>query len=157
MTQTFLIFFVNRAKNFFIIVLSYFVGVLFRCYQFVFCRGDGIKESFFLIFFCVDIQMFAYVFHQRPLVIAVVDGEIALVTEVVDIAAQNPHAGGVKGAHPYVLRAVRNNVVNALPHLIGSLICESEGQNLIGVNLMLLYQIGNAVSKNTGFAGTCSG
>ena len=65
-------------------------------------------------------------------VIAVEDGEIALVPEQIGVLAQNPRADGVKRAAPERRQLPAEQIGDAAHHFAGGLVREREQQNPVG-------------------------
>ncbi len=154
--KTFLIFFIHCAKDPAVIFFFYLFGELFRCFELVFCIGNRIQKGFFFILFCVYIQVFADILHQTFLVICIIDRKTAAVSDEVYVSAQDPYTGGVEGTDPDTFGAVGDDLVYPFPHFTGCLVGKGQCQDLPGIHLMFFDQIGNAVGKNSGLAGTCS-
>ncbi len=62
----------------------------------------------------------------------VVDGESALVSEHVGVRAQHAQARGVERRDPHVLGVLAHQVHHAPAHLVGGLVGEGDGHDLVG-------------------------
>ncbi len=93
----------------------------------------------------------------------VVDGEVAGEADSVDaqgfdVAAQHAHAEAVEGGEQRLgERAVAEDLVDALGHLVGGLVGEGDGEDGVRGHAALLDEIGDAVRDDAGLAGACAG
>ena len=55
--------------------------------------GDHIQKHAFFIDLCIDLKPLADVFHQRLLIVRIVDGKIRGKSDVVDKTAENADTG----------------------------------------------------------------
>ena len=155
--ETLLVFFVHFAENFPVIFLCHLICVLFWCFQFIFGRGNRIQKCFFPVFFCVNIFVFADIFHQAFLVVRIVYRKASFISEKINKASENSDAGGVERADPDAFCPIGNDVVHPFAHLACRFVREREGENLIWVNLVLFNQPGDSVGQHSCFARTRAG
>ena len=64
-----------------------------------------------------------------------------VISQPVYVTAQNPHTGGMKRGYPDLLRTEAHDLIHALTHLPRRLVCESDGQNMIGRHTRPVYQV----------------
>ena len=85
-------------------------------------------------------------FDSAELIGLVVDDEIALVTQALDVLAQNPHAQRMKSANDGTRRLYAGGAVfwaapdepgGALLHFAGGFVGEGDGQDIAGVDTLL--------------------
>ena len=103
-------------------------GKLLRRYAMIFGVADPAKD-----FARGQVQFGIAVLFENPLdqsllVVRVVNGKVALVSEMMDLAAQQAHAKRVKcGNQRFSAARGSDNFLNALPHLFGCLIGKRDG------------------------------
>jgi hypothetical protein len=90
--------------------------------------------------------------HEALAVGGVVDREARLQAHVAGLAAQDPHAGAVEGAHPHGLGARPDERLDALAHLRGGLVGERDREDLPGLDVARGQQVGDAVRQHPGLA-----
>ena len=89
-------------------------------------------------------------------IVAVQDGEIALVAERFGVQAQDPRADGVERAAPERTQFVAEQIADSPHHFAGGLVREGQQQNPVGGDA-LLQQIGHAISERARLAGASPG
>src|SRR5207249_4494871 len=96
--------------------------------------------------------------HQALLVVGVVDGEIALVAERLDFAAQDADAERMEGRDQRLGRPFRTEeAVHALAHLVGGLVGERHRQDVLGTRGAVTDQVGDAVRDDARLAAPGAG
>ena len=76
---------------------------LFRSDEFILCPGNGRQQGFFLIGLCIHAQTLADILHDAFLVVRVINDKIRVIAQTVDVASENPYAGGMEGGNPDAL------------------------------------------------------
>ena len=96
-------------------------------------------------------------FQQAKLVIRIKNIEISFKSDQFRMTAKKPDAYGMEGAKLdlYCLRA--DDIRRTLLHLVGSLVCEGNGENLPGANAPAVENMGEAGYQHPGFAGAGPG
>ncbi len=84
-------------------------------------------------------------------VLAVHDGEVALVAEEVGVLAQDAVADGMKRAAPERGQLLPEQIRHPPHHFLGRLVGEREQQNALGRDA-LLQQVGDPIGERAGFA-----
>ena len=70
---------------------------------------------------------------------------------MISLSTQNSHTRRVKRADPHLLGNGANKCLHTIAHFLGSLVGESNGQNMHGVRV-IGNEIRNALCKHPGFA-----
>ena len=122
----------------------------------IFGPVDGGSDRPRLESLIVDTEFLQQGFEQTFLILIIVDREIALETESLDLLAQNPHTGRMKGADPEAL-GITEELFETLPHLTRGLVGKGHCEDLPGVNRVLCYQPGDPMREGTGFTGAGPG
>ena len=125
--------------------------------QFVLGGRDGSEDLPLLQLFGVDPQALADIFHDRLLIIRIIDRKGILVAQQVDMTAQDPDAHGMEGRDPDAFRPETDQAVHPVPHFAGCLIGKCNGQDVPGVDLTFLHQIGDPVGNDPGLAAAGTG
>ena len=89
-------------------------------------------------------------------VVAVQNGEVAMITEQIGVRAQHAAADGVEGATPQPERLLADEVGNAPHHFRGRLVGKGEQEDLVRRNA-LFEQVGDAIGERAGLAGAGTG
>ncbi len=102
----------------------------------------------------VELHIHENAFHQRDLVVVVIDDEIAIQAQVapLDLAPQHPRADGVERAHRHIARRRADQLLQALFHLGGGLVGEGDGQDVPRQHPLLAHEPGDAVGNDPGFS-----
>ncbi len=100
----------------------------------------------------VDVEVVEAALDQPPLVGRVVDRELARVAETVGVGAQHPGAGGVEGHDPHRARRAADEQLDALAHLLGRLVGEGDGEDLVRAGLTRAHQVGDPVGQDARLA-----
>ena len=100
----------------------------------------------------VEAQVADDVARQPDGVGLVVDREAARVAQLVGVAPQDAHAGGVERRHPHLLRHGPDEGADAVLHLVGGLVGERDRQDLEGADPLLLDEVGDAMGEDPGLA-----
>ena len=129
----------------------------FRRNQFILGMRDGAKQSSFLKNLRINLKQLAYVFHQRLLVIAVINGKVIIIAQQIDMSSEDPHASGMERAYPDALRAESYQFVHTLPHLACRLVGKGYSQYIPGIYSLLFYQICDSVGQHSGLSRACPG
>ena len=101
----------------------------------------------------VDADRVHAALDQPPRVGLVVDRELPRVPEPLGLGAQDARAGGVEGHQPHPARAVAEQPLDALAHLLGRLVGEGDRQDLARLRLVGVDQVGDAVGEHARLAG----
>ncbi len=94
----------------------------------------------------VEVEVLADQGHQPLLVGGVVDREVRLVAELVDLLAQDPHAGRVEGRDPHDPGPLADQLLDALLHLGRGLVGEGDREDRAGVRAALA-EISQAIRR----------
>ena len=105
----------------------------------------------------VEVELLEAALDEPPAVVLVVDREVALVAEALGLAAQEPRAHAVEGADPHGARDGPDEALDALLHLAGGLVGEGDGEDLVGLHVVRLDQVGDAVGEHARLAGAGAG
>ncbi len=87
---------------------------------------------------------------HAQLIVVVVNGEVALITEPLRLAAQDAGAGGVEGGDPDGAGARSSQAMDPPPHLLRRLVGEGYSQYPRGINPPGSHQQGDAVGEDAG-------
>ncbi len=87
----------------------------------------------------------------------VVDGEAAREPQVVDLPAQDAHAGGVEGGDPQGPGVGPEELLHPLAHLARGLVGEGHGEDVLGRDAADADQVGDAVRQHAGLAAARAG
>ena len=83
---------------------------------------------------------------------------LPLTLEGFDVAAQDADAEAVEGRERGLgERRVAEDFVDALGHLLGGLVGEGDGEDLVGGNAALFDEVGDAMGDDPGLAGAGAG
>ena len=104
----------------------------------------------------VEVEVAADQRHQPLGVGGVVDREARLEPELVDLLAQDPHAGRVEGADPHDLGAAPDQLADPLAHLRGRLVGEGDRQDRARVRAAFGDQPGDPPGQHPGLPGAGS-
>ena len=130
-------------------------GIKFCVLHLIFRSGDLRQHSPLPVHLGVQIQGLDHLLHEGPLIVPVVNGKIPLISETVDVPAQDPHAHGMEGGDKNVLAAASQHGVHPLPHLSRRLVGKGNGQDLPGHHA-LFDEPGDPVGQHPGLSGTGS-
>ena len=125
--------------------------------------GDAAEGYAGLEGFVVEGEALEGLLDDGLLVGLVVDGEgagKALVAnaEGFDVAAEDAHAEAVEGGDGGLGEgAVAEDLFDALAHLLGGLVGEGDGEDVVGGDASLFNEVGDAVSDDAGFAAAGAG
>ena len=125
--------------------------------QVVLVIGDARQDGAGRVAFEVDVQIGADELDQALAVGGVVDGESGFQSDLLAVAPQDAHAGGVEGGHPHALGHRPDQPGQAFAHLGGGLVGERDGQDLAGPGAELGEDPGDAARQHAGFAGARAG
>ena len=98
--------------------------------------------QFFLVFLVhlgINIQALANIFHQRFLVIGIINRKIGVVSQTVNKPAQHSHTTGVKRGNPDAFRAKSHNLIHTFPHFSCCLVGKGNGHNIPGIHTLFFY------------------
>ena len=129
-------------------VLGGVVGVA----QLVLVVADPVEDRAGLVALGVEVEVLEHQRHQPLGVSGVVDREAGLEAELVDLLAEDPHAGRVEGAHPHDPSAPADQRLDALLHLGRGLVGEGDRQDRARVGLALGDQPGDPPGQHAGLA-----
>ena len=131
--------------------------ILPHIHQIILGGGYGAQKTALLICLRVDIQSLTDCLHHGFLIIRIINGKCGIIAKAVNVSAQDPHAGRVKGTHPNLIRAEPHQLIHALPHLARRLIGERDRENIPRIHAHLVDQIRDAMRQGTRFAGSGTG
>ena len=86
------------------------------------------------IYLVVQVHLADDALHYGEAVRRVVDGEVARVAELVGVAAEYAHAGGVEGAGPDVVGPLAEHGLETGLELVGGLVGEGDGDDAPGLH-----------------------
>jgi hypothetical protein len=92
------------------------------------------------------------------LIIGIVDAEIASIAQPIRIGAQKSGAEGVEsGQLRIAASAFREHFYNSLPHLLGSLVGEGDGYNVLRPNIVFADKMNDSAGNDARFtaSGAC--
>lgn len=90
--------------------------------------------------------------HQTLLIIGIIDGEGARVSELLSVLTQDAHAHAMEGGDPHSPGLSPDERGEALTHLSGSLVGECDSQYLPGVGYLRVYHVRDAIGEHPGLA-----
>ena len=93
---------------------------------------------------------------DRHAVVGVVDGELPLVAELFDVAAEDARATGVERRDPRLVAGLAGQLLHALRHLARGLVGKRDGQDLPRGHA-LFHQVRHAVGQHAGLAAAGAG
>src|SRR6266516_4553829 len=132
------------------------LGHLIWTLHIIFSARDHSLYGYRPVLFLVEIQFFDSLLHKRELVIGVEDHKRFIQSQGREIAGFNTQytsANGMKGANSHLFGLVdTHQLFQALAHLFGSFICEGDGQDAPGRNMLVLHQVRDAVSNSAGLS-----
>ena len=100
-------------------------------------------------------------FHQPRLIVGVINGEIAAVTQVVNVPPQHADTKRMERGHmraaAEIVPARAQQLGYALLHLCGGLVGEGHGQDALRRNPFNLNEMGNPIGDDAGLAAACPG
>ncbi|MNX81718.1 hypothetical protein D3C86_1134130 [compost metagenome] len=119
---------------------------------------DGREHRAGRIGLVVEAEAREAVLDDRQLLGIVVDHEVPAVAiaQELDVLAQDPRADRVEGPDPHAVRldVIRlQEHIQALLELLGGLVGEGDGQDLVGAGVARAQKVGDAVSQDAGLAG----
>ena len=120
--------------------------------QVVLVVADPVQDGARLVALGVEVEVLEDERHQPLGVGGVVDREARLEAQLVDLLAQDPHAGRVEGADPHDPRALADQRLDALLHLGGGLVGEGDRQDRARVRLAHGDQPGDPPGEHPGLA-----
>ena len=97
-------------------------------------------------------QLLQHPAHERLLITVVVDGKAALDAGGAAVAPQDAGADGVEGAERDAFGHVAQEGDDTVAHLARRLIREGDGDDAIGVNVLMGDEVGDAVRDDARFA-----
>ena len=100
----------------------------------------------------VEVEVAQHVAGEPHGVGLVVDRERGAVAQLVGVATQDAHAGGVKGRHPHPLGHRADQGGDALAHLVGRLVGEGDGEQPERRHVARRDQVGDASGEHPGLA-----
>ena len=119
-------------------------------------RNLGVHGSR-LVGFLVQPLLLHYRLDERTGVGFIIDGKIAVESDMLRLGTQDAGEDAVEGAHVEMLsQVVAHQFSDTLLHLAGRLVGKGECHDAPGLHT-LLQQIGNLISKHTRLSGTCAG
>jgi len=102
----------------------------------------------------VDVLGLKDLLQETDLVVGVEDGEVALQTDQLGVAAQDLDPDRVEGAEPgHPLDRFADQRADALAHLAGGLVGEGDGEDLAGPRLAGGKNVGDACGQHPRLAG----
>ena len=105
----------------------------------------------------VDAERVGAALGQPARVGLVVDRELARVAEPLGLGAQDPRAGRVEGHQPHAARAVAEQPLDALAHLLGGLVRERDREDLARLRLVGVDQERDPVGQHARLAAARAG
>ena len=114
--------------------------------------GNLCQKGPLLIHLGINVQLPAHILHQGFLVICIVDGKIGVISQIVNVSAQDPHAGRMEGRHPDALGTKSHQLVHTFSHLLGCLVGKSDSKDVPWIDPHLFHQVGDSVSQHSGLA-----
>ena len=90
------------------------------------------------------------------LIIVIIDGKRARISQLFNVPPQNPGASGMKRGNPHIRRMCAGQALNSLAHFCGRFVCKRDGHDRPRRHAML-DQVGHAVCQGPRFAGTRAG
>ena len=133
-------------------VVARLAGRLLGVAQLVLVVGHPVEQRVGRVALRVELEVLGNQRHQPLGVGGVVDRERRLEAELVDLLAQDPHAGGVEGAHPHDPGPPADEVLDPLLHLGGGLVGEGDRQDRARVGPPLGDQPGDPAGQHPGLA-----
>ncbi len=125
--------------------------------------GDAAEGDAGLEGLVVEMEALEGLLDDGLLIGLVVDGEAAgeagvADAEGFDVAAEDAHAEAVEGGDGGLREGgVAEDFFDALAHLLGGLVGEGDGQDVVGGDAALLDEVGDAMSDDAGFAAAGAG
>ena len=113
--------------------------VLLRADELVLGRRNRSQNCSFLVHLGINIQALANIFHQRFLVIGIINRKIGVVSQTVNKPAQHSHTTGVKRGNPDAFRAKSHNLIHTFPHFSCCLVGKGNGHNIPGIHTLFFY------------------
>jgi hypothetical protein len=95
--------------------------------------------------------------RQPDLVGLVVDGEVLAVAEPRRLLAEDAAAGRMKGHHPHRSDDAAEHAFEAALHLVGRLVCEGDGEDLLWLHAAGGDEVGDPVRQDARLARACAG
>src|SRR5690625_1794821 len=139
------------------VVLADGFRVVIGVYELVLQVGDLAGEDLRVEALGIEVEFPAHEGHETLGIGGVVDGETGAQPEVLRLAAQDPHAGGVEGGYPHRPGAGADELFDALAHLRGGLIREGDREDLPRQRAARCEQIGDPVGEHPGLSGAGTG
>jgi len=100
----------------------------------------------------IYVRQFHGLLDDCRLVVAVVDRVVGVQAHVVAVPTQQLGAESVKSAHGQGVAAGTHQPVQPFAHLLGGLVGEGHGQDVVGADAIFANQVGDTVGDNPGFA-----
>ena len=132
-------------------------GELRRAEQLVLGVGDAAGDGLGREVLLVKVELLHRPLDRRQPVGLVVDDVAAVDADQVPVAAQDPAADGVEGAHPRRRLPRADQGLDAAAHLAGGLVGEGDGQDLVGVGPAGLDQVRDPVGEDARLAAAGAG
>ncbi len=133
-------------------------GEVFRSDQAVLGVRDHPEDAVGIELLSVEMNLLLEVLDQAHLVGGAVDGKVLLVTEPVDVLAQQTHAQGVKGRDDHALAApLADQLLDAFLHLASRLVGEGHCQDILRRHFAPTKQPGDALGDDPRLAGSGAG
>ena len=82
----------------------------------------------------VQVHLLYDALHDGEAVRGVIDGEVARIAELVGVAPEDTHAGGVESAGPDVVRTLAQHLLQPGLELVGCLVGEGDGDDAPGLH-----------------------
>ena len=137
--------------------ISCILRQVIRGQQLILRMRDRRHDRFFLVQLCVQIEAAADFLDHILLVIGIVDGKMIVKSEKIDMAAQDPHTGGMECRDPDALPALSDQPVHPVPHLLRCFVGKGDREDIPGIDLFLIDHISDPVRQDPGLAGARPG
>ncbi len=108
-------------------------------------------------FFFVKIEAGNHPFNESQLVVAVQNLEILIEFCILPMGSKQTMSKTMERADPHASKRRTHQRLNARPHLSGSLVCKSHGENAMGRYTVSLNHPGDTMSQHASLAAAGTG